>query len=75
VWAKTLAVCPPVVRRNAELREVSLTWRPAYPGAVMSGLSDHTSDWAEDRALVTSLRMWRAADEVRQARRRTTCAI
>jgi HK97 family phage prohead protease len=66
-WTQTQSGVPAVVRRNAELREVSLTWRPAYTGAVVGSLADHSTDWAADRALVTELRMWHAADRRKQA--------
>jgi HK97 family phage prohead protease len=67
-WTRTASGVPHVTRRGARLKELSVTWRPTYSDAVITGVQDHSSDWAGDRALVTELTMWRAADRVRQAR-------
>jgi len=36
--------------------------------AIDANVNEHSSDWAADRALVTELKAWRAADKINQAR-------
>lgn len=67
-WTRTASGVPSVTRHGARLKELSVTWRPTYHDAAIASLNEHSSDWAADRALVTELRMWQAADRRKQTR-------
>jgi HK97 family phage prohead protease len=73
-WSRTASGIPHVTRRGATLKELSVTWRPTYADATIAGVHAHSTDYAEDRALVTELAAWRAVDRVRQAREHATRA-
>jgi HK97 family phage prohead protease len=66
-WFKTEAGIPAVIRQQAQLREISLTWCPVYESAQVGGIDDHSVDWAEQRAFVTEMQTWLLRDRIRQA--------
>jgi HK97 family phage prohead protease len=66
-WSQSPAGIPAVVRRGAELRELSLTWAPCYSSARVGGIDDHSIDSAERQAFVNDLRVFLLRDRIRQA--------
>jgi hypothetical protein len=67
-WSKTTSGVPSVVRQRSELREISLTWRPAYPSAAVAGINQYSTGHGESQRIVAEMRAWMAVDRIRQAR-------